>query len=216
MRESTVFDEALSIPVGARRELPGHARVPRDATGLVVFVHGSGSSRHSPRNRFVADYLNGHGLGTLLFDLLTEDEEQRRQNVFDIDLLADRVGNARNWLAEHQVLGDFSVGLFGASTGAAAALVSAAQAPEGVHALVSRGGRVDLAGKWLAKVLAPSLFIVGALDDQVLEWNEQAARLLRCEHRVDVVAGATHLFEEPGTLEEVADLATSWFTKYLG
>ena len=216
MRESPVFDEALSIPVGARRELPGHARVPRDATGLVVFVHGSGSSRHSPRNRFVADYLNGHGLGTLLFDLLTEDEEQRRQNVFDIDLLADRVGNVRTWLAEHPVLADSSIGLFGASTGAAAALVSAAQDPEGVHALVARGGRVDLAGKWLAKVTIPTLFIVGALDDQVLEWNEQAARLLRCEHRVDVVPGASHLFEEPGTLEEVADLAASWFTKYLG
>ena len=216
MRESPVFDEALSIPVGARRELPGHARVPRDATGLVIFVHGSGSSRHSPRNRFVADYLNGHGLGTLLFDLLTEEEEQRRQNVFDIDLLADRVGNVRTWLAEHPVLAESSIGLFGASTGAAAALVSAAQDPEGVHALVSRGGRVDLAGKWLAKVTIPSLFIVGALDDQVLEWNEQAARLLRCEHRVDVVPGASHLFEEPGTLEEVADLAASWFTKYLG
>lgn len=216
MGDSLIVDESLAIPVGGRRELPGHCKMPRDSKGLVVFVHGSGSSRHSPRNRFVADYLNGHGLGTLLFDLLTEDEEQRRQNVFDIDLLADRVGNVRIWMAEHPVLADYPIGLFGASTGAAAALVSAAQDPEGVHALVSRGGRVDLAGKWLAKVVTPSLFIVGALDDQVLEWNEQAAQLLRCEHRVDVVPGASHLFEEPGTLEEVADLAASWFTKYLG
>lgn len=215
MLETPIFDAAVSIPVGGRRELPGHCIVPRDSTGLVVFVHGSGSSRHSPRNRSVADYLNDHGLGTVLFDLLTEDEEQRRQNVFDIDLLADRVGNVRNWLAEHPVLSGLKVGLFGASTGAAAALVSAAQMPETAHALVSRGGRVDLAGKWLTKVTTPSLFIVGALDDQVLEWNEQAARLLRCEHRVDVVPGASHLFEEPGTLEQVAELASSWFTKFL-
>lgn len=197
------------------RSLPGQCKVPRNASGLVVFVHGSGSSRHSPRNRFVADYLNERGLGTLLFDLLTEDEGARRQNVFDIDLLADRVTGTRAWLADHPRLQHLVVGLFGASTGAAAALVSAALQPVGVGAIVSRGGRVDLASRWLPKVVAPSLFIVGGLDEPVLEWNEQSARLLRCEHRVEVIPGATHLFEEPGALELVAQLAASWFDDHL-
>jgi len=215
MDESAMFDEDVQIPIGAGRTLPGHCRVPAGAHGVVVFVHGSGSSRHSPRNRFVADYLNAQGLGTLLFDLLTETEGQRRQNVFDIDLLADRVGSTRSWLSDHELLSSLTVGLFGASTGAAAALVSAALTPQGVSAIVSRGGRVDLAGHWLPKVTAPTLFIVGGLDEPVLEWNEQSARLLRCEHRVDVVPGASHLFEEVGALERVADIAATWFTDHL-
>lgn len=210
-----MFDDIVAIPIGAGRTLPGHCRIPAEARGVVVFVHGSGSSRHSPRNRFVADYLNEQGLGTLLFDLLTEDEGQRRQNVFDIDLLADRVGNTRSWLRTHEQLSALGVGLFGASTGAAAALVSAALQPDGVGAIVSRGGRVDLAGGWLSKVLAPTLFIVGGLDDAVLEWNEQAARLLRSEHHIEVVPGASHLFEETGALETVADLAATWFVDHL-
>ena len=215
MLSATRFDEDVDIPIGARKSLPGHCRVPQGSTGLVVFVHGSGSSRLSPRNQLVADHLNERGLGTLLFDLLTEDEGARRQNVFDIDLLADRVGNTREWLTQHPHLGALHVGLFGASTGAAAALVSAAVKPEGVGAVVSRGGRVDLAGRWLGRVNAPTLFIVGALDEPVLEWNEQSARLLHCEHRIDIVPNATHLFEEPGALDTVADLAGSWFTDHL-
>lgn len=209
------IDEPVEIPVGVARVLPGHCRVPDGAHGLVVFVHGSGSSRHSPRNRFVADYLNGQGLGTVLFDLLTLEEGQRRQNVFDIDLLADRVAGARTWLGNHNHLGQLSVGLFGASTGAAAALVSAALNPDGVGAIVSRGGRVDLAGRWLPKVAAPTMLIVGELDSDVLEWNRQSAARMRCEHRLEVVPGATHLFEEIGALEEVAALASTWFSKFL-
>lgn len=211
MRDPVDLDEVVEIPVGTRRSLPGHCRVPQGAVGLVVFVHGSGSSRHSARNRFVADYLNARGLGTLLFDLLTQEEAERRQNVFDIDLLADRVGGTRAWIASQPSLQHLKVGLFGASTGAAAALVSAALQPQGVSAIVSRGGRVDLASHWLPKVTAPTLFIVGRLDEPVLEWNEQSARLLRCAHRVDVVPGASHLFEEAGALEQVAQLAADWF-----
>jgi len=209
------FDDDIAVPIGIGKSLPGHCRVPEGAHGLVVFVHGSGSSRHSPRNQLVADYLIHHGLGTLLFDLLTEDEGGRRRNVFDIDLLVDRVGNARNWLRTHPQLSTLKVGLFGASTGAAAALVSAASDPEGVQAVVSRGGRVDLAGRWLTKVRAPTLLIVGGDDDQVLTWNRDSARQLTCESRLEVVKGASHLFEEPGALENVARLASSWFTAYL-
>lgn len=210
-----MLDSAVEIPIGVSATLTGHCRIPPGATGLVAFVHGSGSSRHSPRNRQVADYLNDQGLGTLLFDLLTEDEGQRRQNVFDIDLLADRVAGVRTWLAADLELSSLSLGLFGASTGAAAALVSAAIQPKGVAAIVSRGGRVDLAGRWLPKVLAPTLFIVGGDDQQVLVWNEESARQLRCEHQLEVVAGTTHLFEEPGALEEVSALAASWFITHL-
>ncbi|MGA0209088.1 MAG: dienelactone hydrolase family protein [Candidatus Nanopelagicales bacterium] len=211
MNEPRMVDKDIAIPIGAKRSLPGRCTVPADARELVVFVHGSGSSRHSPRNRTVAGYLNELGLGTVLFDLLTQDEEGRRTNVFDIDLLVDRVGNARSWIAEQDELTGLSLGLFGASTGAAAALVSAGTIPAGVAAVVSRGGRVDMAGRMLPKVAAPTLFIVGALDTAVLEWNEQAARLLTCEHRVDVVPGASHLFEEPGTLDVVAESASRWF-----
>lgn len=205
----------VAIPIGARTTLPGECQIPRAASGLVMFVHGSGSSRLSPRNRQVSEALNARGLGTLLFDLLTEAEGSRRLNVFDVDLLADRVGNARTWVAQQPDLRSLPLGLFGASTGAAAALMSAAREPLGIDAIVCRGGRVDLAGRWLPKVSAPTLFIVGALDHQVLEWNQESARALRCEHRIDVVPGATHLFEEPGALEEVAELAGDWFITQL-
>jgi putative phosphoribosyl transferase len=209
------FDDAIAIPIGIGKALPGHCRVPSDVHGMVVFIHGSGSSRHSPRNRAVADYLTSIGLGTLLFDLLTEEEGQRRQNIFDIDLLTDRVTNARGWLSEHWATRDLPIGLFGASTGAAAALASAAMQPSGVDAIVSRGGRPDMASRFLAKVTAPTMLIVGGQDTSVLEWNKMAATNLRCESRVEVVPGATHLFEEPGALETVADLAGAWFLNHM-
>ena len=191
--------------------LPGFLSVPSHATHVIVFVHGSGSSRHSPRNQLVARALNEVGLGTLLFDLLTPIEADDRANVFDIELLADRVDVARSWLATAPQTAHLALGLFGASTGAAAALSSAARHPHGVSAIVSRGGRPDLAASALPLVQAPTLFIVGALDHHVVQWNESAARSLRCEHRVEVVPGATHLFEEPGTLDIVAELAATWF-----
>jgi putative phosphoribosyl transferase len=188
-------------------ELPGRLVVPDGATGLVVFAHGSDSSRHSPRNAYVADLLNRAGLATLLFDLLTTAEAADRRNVFDIPLLAGRLTAAYDWAGAE--LAGLPVGYFGASTGGAAALWSAADRP--VAAVVSRGGRIDLAGPRLAEVTAPTLLIVGERDLDVLRFNQQAARGLTAEHRLEVVAGAGHLFEEPGTLDQVAVLARDWF-----
>lgn len=197
--------------------LPGVLRRPTTpAVGVVVFAHGSGSSRLSPRNNFVASALGESGLATLLFDLLTEDEAADRANVFDIGLLADRLVLAAEWVARQGAVAGLPLGYFGASTGAAAALVAAAQDPAGCKAVVSRGGRPDLAGAALARVEAPTLLIVGGDDPDVLELNRQAAQQLRCEHRLSVVPGATHLFEEPGTLEAVVDLARHWFLDHLG
>lgn len=207
-----MIDQEVVIPLGGALGLPGHCTVPQGAKGLVVFVHGSGSSRLSPRNQFVAHFLNARGIGTLLFDLLTDAEALDRRNVFDIELLARRVANARAWIASQPEVNSLPLGLFGASTGAAAALVSAAVEPDGIAAVVSRGGRPDLAGPWLAAVTAPTLLIVGSLDHPVLEWNAQAAARLTCEHAVEVVPGATHLFEEPGTLEGAAHRASAWFS----
>lgn len=188
--------------------------VPSDAAGLVLFAHGSGSSRFSPRNRFVAEVLNRAGIATLLLDLLTEVESQDRRNVFDVGLLAHRLALATAWCRTQGL--PSQVGYFGASTGAAAALLAAAQPRAGVAAVVSRGGRPDLASSRLAEVAAPTLLIVGGNDREVLELNRRAATLLTgCEHRVVVVPGATHLFEEPGTLEVVADLAADWFATHL-
>ncbi len=202
-----------------KARLHGDLCVPRGATGLVVFVHGSGSSRHSPRNQSVARYFNGLGLGTLLFDLLTADEqpidEITRQLRFDIPLLSQRLSGVVDQLRADGDLRELRIGLFGASTGAAAALITAASRPADVSAVVSRGGRVDLAEASLEQVRAPSLFIVGARDDVVLQLNEQAALRLRCPHQLAVVARATHLFEEVGTLEEVAKLAGAWFVRHL-
>jgi putative phosphoribosyl transferase len=195
--------------------LAGHLTAPGTGAGIVLFAHGSGSSRHSPRNRFVADVLTRAGLGTLLFDLLTTEEERDRANVFDIGLLAGRLGAATRWLHEQPGLAGARIGYFGASTGAAAALWAAAEPGNEVAAVVSRGGRPDLALPRLAEVRAPTLLIVGGLDDVVLGMNREAQKHLRCESHLAVVPGAGHLFEEPGTLERAAGLARDWFTRYL-
>ncbi len=196
-------------------QLQGILTLPQNPRGLVIFAHGSGSSRLSPRNAYAAKYLQNHGFATLLFDLLTEGESADRRNVFDIPLLADRITQAVDWTRTQPNLASLSIGLFGASTGAAAALQAAAMRPDQVAAVVSRGGRPDLAGKRLAEVRAPTLLIVGGDDSQVLALNREALRQLRCEKRLDVVPGATHLFEEAGALEVVAQRAAGWFTTHL-
>ncbi|MCE0910259.1 prolyl oligopeptidase family serine peptidase [Pseudomonas kurunegalensis] len=200
-------------------ELLADVREPANARALVIFAHGSGSGRLSARNQYVADVLAARGLGSLLFDLLTE-AEQRLDNEtgelrFDIALLAKRLIDVIDWVASDPQLGTLRIGLFGASTGAAAALWAAAQRPERVAAVVSRGGRTDLAGPMLDRVQAPTLHIVGSRDALVLELNRQVDRLLGCERHLEVVPGATHLFEEPGTLAKAAALAGDWFVKYL-
>jgi len=200
----------VTIPAGTV-PLAGHLTVPEGAAGIIVFAHGSGSSRFSPRNQAVAGALHEASLATLLFDLLTDDEAAARANVFDIELLGDRLRAATAWLGQSPAA-RLPIGYFGASTGAAAALWAAGAPDAAVVAVVSRGGRPDLAGERLATVRAPTLLIVGGHDDDVLELNREAASALRCEHRVDVVPGATHLFEEPGALEQVARLAADWFT----
>jgi dienelactone hydrolase len=186
---------------------------------LVLFVHGSGSSRHSPRNQFVAQTLNEAGLATLLFDLLTPAEESvdlyTREHRFDISLLAERLVYATKWAKQQKQTQDLRVGYFGSSTGGGAALVAAAELPEEVGAVVSRGGRPDLAGKALPKVKAPTLLIVGGEDHVVIDLNEQARAQMKCECKIDIVPGATHLFEEPGALEQVARLASDWFVGHI-
>ena len=215
-----VSDGAVEIRVGTSGIIYGDLVVPHRSGGLIAFAHGSGSSRQSPRNRRVADVLHRRGLATLLLDLLTEKEEaidhQTAQLRFDIDLLAERLGMAIDFIDDDATTGGLPVGLFGASTGAAAALVAAAHRPERIAAVVSRGGRGDLAGAALGSVRAPTLLIVGGRDKTVLDLNHQAARQLRCPHELVVVPGATHLFEEPGALAEVARLAGDWFSTYLG
>jgi putative phosphoribosyl transferase len=195
-------------------QLEGELIIPREAIGLVLFAHGSGSSRLSPRNQFVAKALRDSRISTLLFDLLTEDEAADRDNIFDIDFLAHRLVDATRWLRDSHKDQGLPLGYFGASTGAAAALAAAAQNPA-VGAVVSRGGRPDLAMRHLAEVNAPTLLIVGGNDYGVIELNEKAYRALRCEKALKIVPGATHLFEEPGTLEQVAELASEWFTHHL-
>lgn len=211
-------ERSVTIPVGGIA-LSGDLRLPAEARGLVLFAHGSGSSRLSPRNRFVASVLNQGGLGTLLIDLLTAEEERidavTAELRFDIDFLARRLGDVTSWLAASGLLEQRRLGLFGSSTGAAAALVAAAELGSLVAAVVSRGGRPDLAGAALGEVTAPTLFIVGGADVQVLALNRQALAVLQTVKRLDVVAGATHLFEEPGTLDEVARRARDWFVEYL-
>jgi len=203
-----------NVTVGPRG-LPGLITVPERAEGIVVFAHGSGSSRFSPRNTFVATRLQARGFATLLFDLLNESEGRDRRNVFDIPLLAARVGEAVEWVRENAKLRPLQIGLFGASTGAAAALVAAANMSADVAAVVSRGGRPDLAEAALEKVRTPTLLIVGGADYGVIELNEAAFARLACEKRLEMIAGATHLFEEPGTLESVIDLAGDWFSAHL-
>jgi putative phosphoribosyl transferase len=199
-----------------RQRLEGLLRSPPEPTGLIVFAHGSGSSRFSRRNTFVATELGRQGLATLLFDLLTDAESEDRRNVFDIALLGERMLEAIDWAAASATVAALPIGLFGASTGAAAALVAAARRPAAVAAVVSRGGRPDLAGDSLALVRAPTLLIVGGADYGVIELNEEAAARLACEHEVAIVPGATHLFEEAGTLEAVVELAAGWFLRHLG
>jgi putative phosphoribosyl transferase len=202
-----------------RAILSGTLHVPKRAGALVLFAHGSGSSRHSPRNQFVARTLNDAGLATLLFDLLTQEEEaidmQTRELRFNIHLLAERLGQATKWAKQQEQTGELRIGYFGSSTGGAAALVAAVDNPQDTGALVSRGGRPDLAGEALSKVQAPTLLIVGGNDDIVIELNEQARDRMRCEVKLEIIPGATHLFEEPGTLEKVAELASDWFVKHL-
>jgi dienelactone hydrolase len=202
-----------------RVSLEGNLAMPKDARAIIVFAHGSGSSRHSPRNRFVADTLNAAGLATLLFDLLTTEEEtidvRTRELRFDIGLLADRLTGAVDWLDGQKATRDLRVGLLGASTGAAAALMAAARRPGVVGVVVSRGGRPDLADEALPAVKAPTLLIVGGDDTAVLELNRQASARMLAEHHLAVVPGASHLFEEPGKLEAVAELARDWFLRHL-
>ncbi|HEX3003422.1 MAG TPA: phosphoribosyltransferase family protein [Angustibacter sp.] len=207
-------DPEVVVPADGVR-LAASLTVPAAARGVVAFAHGSGSSRHSPRNRYVAERLNAARLATLLLDLLTPEEDGRRDLVFDVPLLSERLGAACRWLADDPRTRGLPVGLFGASTGAAAAIATAAQPASGVQAVVSRGGRPDLAPGQLPLVRAPTLLVVGGHDDVVLELNHRAQEQLRCASRLVVVPGATHLFEEPGTLEQVADLAVDWFTTHL-
>jgi putative phosphoribosyl transferase len=208
----------VSIPAlaasGSPISLPGRLALPETAHGLVLFAHGSGSSRLSPRNQFVAGMLHESWLGTLLFDLLTERESYDRVNVFDIGLLAERLAAAIRFVAGREQTAALPLGLFGASTGAAAALVAAAHEPR-VKAVVSRGGRPDMAGGALSRMTAPTLFIVGGHDEEVLALNRLAFEQLTAEKHLAVVPGATHLFEEPGTLEEAARLAAEWFARHL-
>lgn len=206
--------EAVTIPAG-HFTLNGDLTIPENALGIVVFAHGSGSSRHSPRNRDVAEMLNESALATLLMDLLTAAEEEvdnyTREFRFDIPRLGERLTAAIDWVKGHEATAGLPIGLFGASTGAAAALIAAAARPDGVRAVVSRGGRPDLADKALPKVKAPTLLIVGGEDDVVIDLNREAEAKLQCEKRLEIIPGATHLFEESGKLEEVAQLTANWF-----
>jgi putative phosphoribosyl transferase len=218
IQKGTSTDSAsVEINVG-HAPLPGDLSLPRNAAGLVVFVHGSGSSRWSLRNRQVAEMLNAAGLGTLLFDLLTPEEEfidnQTGEMRFDIGLLSERITAVVDWLGEQETTAAMPLGLFGASTGAAAALNAAAARPGRVSALVSRGGRPDLAVEALPQVQCPVLLIVGGDDTEVLELNRQAAERLAAPHELQVVSGATHLFEEPGKLDDVARLTADWFRRH--
>ncbi len=210
----TAATEPRDTSVGPLR-LEGRLRVPERASGLIVFAHGAGSSRLSPRNNHVADRLAERSFASLLFDLLTEAESLIRRNVFDIPLLSDRLVEAVRWAHDEVELDQLPIGLFGASTGAAAALVASARMPTDVRAVVSRGGRPDLAGPALVTVRAPTLLIVGGADHGVIELNRDAARALTCVHQVTIVPGATHLFEEPGALDQVVDLAADWFDMHL-
>lgn len=211
-------ERVVRVPAG-QAVLEGALAIPRDAEGIVLFAHGSGSSRHSPRNKYVAGVLQDSGLATLLLDLLTPEEEavdlRTRHLRFDIELLAQRLVNATDWLARAQDTSNLPIGYFGASTGAGAALVAAAGRPDAVHAVVSRGGRPDLAGDALPRVRAPTLLIVGGEDAPVIDMNEDAMARMRAEVRLEIIAGATHLFEEPGTLEQAARLARDWFVQHL-
>jgi putative phosphoribosyl transferase len=228
MSSSKVLSDSVKIPIGTVHErlgenatfLDGKLRIPQSPEGIIIFAHGSGSGRHSPRNQFVAEKLYGDGLATLLLDLLTENEEeldnQTKKLRFDIGLLSKRLIFTINWISNNHDTKNLAVGLFGASTGAAAALVAAAELPNTVCAIVSRGGRPDLAGKVILKsVRAPTLFLVGGNDPQVVELNENALKdMTTKKKKITLIPGATHLFEEPGKLEQVARIASGWFRCY--
>lgn len=213
-----IENRAVVIPAGNVR-LEGDLIIPEGAGGVVLFAHGSGSSRHSPRNRSVAKTIREGGIGTLLFDLLTREEEaidiQTRHLRFDIPLLAHRLVDATNWLRRESDTRDMQIGYFGASTGGGAALIAAAELGAAVGAVVSRGGRPDLAGKALPKVVSPTLLIVGERDEPVIEMNRRALAQLNCRKQMEIIPGATHLFEEPGALEEAARIAVEWFQEHL-
>ena len=212
--KSSKVESTVQISKGTLA-LEGILGLPTDSSGIIVFAHGSGSGRLSPRNNFVARQLQQRGLATLLLDLLTPDEANDRQKVFDIDLLADRLLLAKAWLAEEPRTNTLGIGYFGASTGAGAALQAAARDPSKIQAVVSRGGRPDLAEPYLLSVTAPTLLIVGGCDEPVIEMNQAAYELLTCEKKMIIIPGATHLFEEPGTLEQVAEHASKWFIRHL-
>jgi pimeloyl-ACP methyl ester carboxylesterase len=216
--QTDVAQRVVQVPIGAI-SLDGNLNLPAAPRGVVLFAHGSGSSRHSPRNRFVASALNRRHMATLLIDLLTPDEDaidqRTRELRFDIPLLAERLLGATEWLSEHSDTSWLALGYFGASTGAAAALSAAAQKPDAVQAVVSRGGRADMADDALPRVRAPTLLIVGERDPEVISLNEQALKQLTAPKQLMIVPWATHLFEEPGTLEAVAEQAGDWFTEYL-
>jgi len=212
---STAVSTREVVVTSGGADLEGHLGLPSKAIGIVLFAHGSGSSRHSPRNNQVAEGLHQEGIATLLFDLLSEPEAQDRQNVFYIGLLAERLLGATDWVRDQEDIGSLPIGYFGASTGAAAALTAAArQDAEAIRAVVSRGGRPDLA-EGLKDVHAPTLLIVGGKDTQVIELNEQALDKLQCEKEMEIVPNAGHLFEEPGALENVTKLARGWFRQHL-
>lgn len=214
MNKKEKLEKIVDIPDGEIKMI-GSLEIPEGGTGLVVFAHGSGSSRHSPRNNYVAKVLRSHGLGTLLLDLLTVGEDKDYEMRFNIDLLAHRMLATTKWLQEQEETSQLAIGYFGASTGAAAAIQTAAVLGDQISAIVSRGGRPDLAWPYLDKVTSPTLLIVGGNDDVVIELNQKAYRRLNGVKQLDIIPGATHLFEEPGTLESVAELAANWFVKYL-
>ncbi|MCU1242840.1 MAG: putative phosphoribosyl transferase [Candidatus Acidoferrum typicum] len=215
---SAPIEQSVPIPID-HAALQGDLHVPAGALGLVIFAHGSGSSRRSPRNRYVARVLQEHAFGTLLLDLLTVREEQTESPAgelrFNIGLLAERLLRATAWARESRYTSTLPIGYFGASTGSAAALVAAARQPENIRAIVSRGGRPDLAGPYLPNVQAPTLLIVGGDDTVVIRLNEEAMQHMVAETKLEIIPGATHLFEEPGTLEKVAQLATVWFVQHM-
>ncbi|MFZ0565767.1 MAG: dienelactone hydrolase family protein [Chlamydiales bacterium] len=218
VEKKVIIKEEVKIKVGSTT-LDGFLHVPPEATSIVLFAHGSGSSRHSPRNQFVAKFIQDGGIATLLFDLLTLEEEEmdmaNRELRFNIPFLAERLIGATEWIEKYRDTHSFTVGYFGASTGAAAALVAAAELGEKVKAVVSRGGRPDLANHSLKEVRSPTLLIVGGNDFGVIELNQNAFDLLGCKKKFEIVPNATHLFEEPGTLEEVGRMAALWFKEYL-
>ncbi|MGA3059075.1 MAG: dienelactone hydrolase family protein [Candidatus Bathyarchaeia archaeon] len=213
-----ISETAVRIPVGSVI-VEGNLTVPSNARGVVLFAHGSGSSRFSPRNQYVAKIFNAQSIGTLLFDLLTNEEDQEDtitlEYRFNINLLAQRLIGATEWLKKDSQTKHCSFGYFGASTGAGAALIAAAKLPNDIAAVVSRGGRPDLAGNYLSRVKAPTLLLVGGLDTEVIKLNRQAMEQMSAEKKLVIIPGATHLFEEPGKLEDVAKLAADWFLRYL-